>query len=275
MRNFDRLPFIFAGILFLLAWLLGFPMRAQSAPLKDVECTLILDAASGKTLYQDGVCDQRFSPASTFKVPLSLIGYDAGILSDEHTPAWDYKPEFNAVKRDQKTVDPTIWEKDSILWFSREIARRLGSESLAGYVSKFGYGNADVSGNPGKNDGLTQSWVNSSLKITPVEQVDFLRKLLARKLPVSAKAYDMTNAIIPTFKAGDWTVQGKTGSTGLRNEADKIQDKRSLGWFVGWAQKDGHQIVFARLVVDTSRTDMPKGLKTRASFLKDLPQLVK
>src|SRR5258705_13875344 len=128
MRRIDHLPFIFAVVLFLLAWLLGFPMRAQSAPLKDVECTLILDSESSETLYRDGVCDQRFSPASTFKVPLSLIGYDAGILSDEHTPAWGYKPQFKAVKRDQKTVDPTIWEKDSILWFSREITRRLGSE---------------------------------------------------------------------------------------------------------------------------------------------------
>jgi len=273
MRNIDRLPFVLAGILFLLAWLLGFPMRAQSAPLGDVHCTVIADAGSGKALYQDGVCDQRFSPASTFKVPLSLIGYDAGILSDEHTPTWDYKPEFAAVKREQKTVDPTIWEKDSILWYSREITRRLGPESFAGYVSKFDYGNNDVSGSPGKNDGLTHSWVNSSLKITPVEQVDFLRRLLARKLPVSSKAYDMTSAIMPTFQAGDWTVQGKTGSTRLGTDASK--DKRSLGWFVGWAQKDGRRIVFARLVVDASRTDMPKGLKTRAGFLKDLPQLIK
>ncbi|WP_214470681.1 class D beta-lactamase [Mesorhizobium sp. dw_380] len=275
MRNFDRLPFILAGVLFLLAWLLGFPMRAQSAPLGDVQCTLIADAASGKTLYQDGTCDQRFSPASTFKVPLSLIGYDAGILSDEHTPSWDYKPEFNAVKRDRKSVDPVIWERDSILWYSREITRRLGAENFAGYVSKFDYGNKDVSGNPGKDDGLTHSWVNSSLKITPVEQVDFLRKLLARKLPVSAKAYEMTSAIIPTFQTGGWTVQGKTGSTSLANDADKIRDKRSLGWFVGWAKKDGRQIVFARLAVDGMRTDMPKGLKTRAEFLKDLPLLVK
>ncbi|TIT08028.1 MAG: class D beta-lactamase, partial [Mesorhizobium sp.] len=99
MRQIDRRPFVFALVLYLLAWLLGFPIRAQSAPLKDVECTLILDAASGETLYQQGVCDQRFSPASTFKIPLSLIGYDAGILSDEHTPSWEYKPEFNAVMR--------------------------------------------------------------------------------------------------------------------------------------------------------------------------------
>lgn len=58
MRNVDRLPFILAGILFLLAWLLGFPMRAQSAPLGQVRCTLTADAASGTTLYRGGTCDQ-------------------------------------------------------------------------------------------------------------------------------------------------------------------------------------------------------------------------
>jgi beta-lactamase class D len=273
MRQIDRRPFVFALVLYLLAWFLGFPIRAQSAPQNDVECTLILDAASGETLYQQGVCDQRFSPASTFKVPLALIGYDAGILIDERAPAWDYKPEFKAVKRDQKTVDPTIWERDSVLWFSREITRRLGSERFADYVSKFDYGNSDVSGTAGKNDSLTRSWVNSSLKISPAEQVDFLRRLLDRKLPVSDKAYAMTEAILPTFQAGGWTVQGKTGTTRLGNDADKI--KRSLGWFVGWAQRDGRKIVFARLVVDTKRSDTPKGLKTRAVFLKDLPNLIK
>lgn len=269
MHQIDRLPFIIAATLFLLAWMLGLPMRAQSAPLADIHCTLIQDAASGKTLYQDGVCDQRVSPASTFKVPLALIGYDSGILSDQHTPSWDYKPEFNAVKRDRKTVDPTIWERDSIIWYSREITRRLGAGRFAGYVSKFGYGNKDVSGNPGKNDGLINSWVDSSLEISPVEQTAFLRQLLAGKLPVSAKAHQMTQAILPNFKAGDWTVQGKTGSTRM------FRDKRSLGWFVGWAQKGGQSIVFARLNVDGTRGDMPKGLKTRAAFLKDLPQLLK
>ncbi|UVK36671.1 class D beta-lactamase [Mesorhizobium sp. AR10] len=272
MRQIDRLPFVFAIALFLLAWLLGFPMRAQSAPLGDVQCTLVQDAVSGETLYRDGVCDQRFSPASTFKVPLALIGYDAGILSDEHTPSWDYKPEFNAVKRDRKTVDPTIWERDSVLWYSREITSRLGAERFAGYVSKFGYGNMDVSGNAAKNDGLTRSWVNSSLEISPVEQTVFLHRMLAGKMPVSATAHEMTKAIIPSFQAGGWTVQGKTGSTRLGSGG---KDKRSLGWFVGWAQKDERQIVFARLVVDTKRTDMPKGLATRAAFLKDLPDLIK
>ncbi|UCI05278.1 class D beta-lactamase [Mesorhizobium sp. B1-1-8] len=269
MRQMDRYPFFFAIVLFLLAWMLGLPMRARSAPLKDISCTLIQDAKSGATLYQDGVCDQRVSPASTFKVPLALIGYDAGILNDAHTPSWDYKPEFNAVKRDRKIVDPTIWERDSIVWYSREITRRLGAKSFAGYVSRFGYGNMDVSGDADKSNGLTQSWINSSLEISPVEQTAFLRRLLAGNMPVSAKAHDMTKAIVPSFQAGGWAVQGKTGSTGLG------KNKLSLGWFVGWAQMSGRQIVFARLIVDSKRGEMPKGLETRAAFLKDLPQLVK
>jgi beta-lactamase class D len=99
--------------------------------------------------------------------------------------------------------------------------------------------------------------------------------LLARKLPVSDKAHAMTKAILPSFQAGDWTVQGKTGTTRLRNDADKVRDNRSLGWFVGWAQRDGRTIVFARLVVDTKRSDTPKGPKARAMFLKDLPNLVR
>jgi beta-lactamase class D len=270
MRQMDRYPFIFAIVLFLLAWMLGLPVRAQSAPLEDMHCTLIQDQQSGETLYQDGVCNKRVSPASTFKVPLALIGYDAGILSDRHTPNWDYKPEFKAVKRDRKTVDPTIWERDSIVWYSREITRRLGAGKFGFYVSKLGYGNKDVSGDAGKDNGLTQSWINSSLEISPIEQTAFLRQQLAGKAPVSARAQEMTRAILPTFAAGDWTVQGKTGSTRLG-----LDGKRSLGWFVGWAEKGGRRIVFARLVVDTRRTGEPKGLATRAAFLKDLPDLIK
>lgn len=111
--------------------------------------------------------------------------------------------------------------------------------------------------------------MDSSLEISPVEQTAFLRRLLDGKMPVSAKALEMTKAIIPSFRAGGWTVQGKTGSTA------RDRNKRSLGWFVGWAEKNGRRIVFARLVVDTKRADMPKGLATRAAFLKDLPGLIK
>lgn len=65
MRQIDRLPFVFAIVLFLLAWLLGFPMRAQSAPLGDV--TVILDGSSAETLRPDGAC--RAARAALLKEP--------------------------------------------------------------------------------------------------------------------------------------------------------------------------------------------------------------
>ncbi len=239
-----------------------------------LECTFIVDAASGKTLYREGICDQRVSPASTFKLPLALMGYDADILQNEHKPAWDYKQEFNAVKRDQKTVDPTIWEKDSVLWFSREITRRLGQDRFAEYMRNLRYGNEDVSGDASQDNGLTHSWLSSSLKISPEEQVGFMRRFLDGDLPVSGKARQMTKDIIPAFKAGSgWTVHGKTGSTALRNKKQQFDKNRSVGWFVGWAEQGDTKIVFARLEIGPKRSNERVGPRVRDEFLRDLPAL--
>ncbi|WP_432283624.1 class D beta-lactamase [Aminobacter sp. BA135] len=249
---------------------------ANDAALKPVfECTLIVDAQNGATLRRDGTCDRRVSAASTFKVPLALMGYDAGILTDAHTPRWDYKPEFNAIKRDHRPVDPTIWEKDSVVWYSQQITRKLGNERFAGYVQSFNYGNGDITGNPGKKDGLTHSWLSSSLQISPDEQAAFIRRILDRKLSVSAKAYDMTGQILPAFDAGDWKVQGKTGTGWLTNKAGTQNRTRPFGWFVGWAEKDGRKVVFARLFVNEGKSPVLMGPKVRADFLTDLPGLMK
>jgi beta-lactamase class D len=261
----------------LLALAAGFVFPATAASQKKaLECTVILDAVSGDALHREGVCDQRFNPFSTFKFPLALMGYDAGFLKDEHTPAWHYKPEFNAVKRDRKTVDPTIWEKDSVLWFSREITVRLGEEKFAAYVKKLGYGNMNVSGDAGKNNGLTHSWLLSSLKISPDEQAQFVRRFLAGTLPASENASTMTKAVIPAFDAGDgWIVHGKTGTGWLPDDASNADRNRPLGWFVGWAERDGRRIAFARMQVGKGKSDTPLGPKLRGIFLKELPRLVK
>ena len=55
----------------------------------ECHCTMLVDADSGDVLVRDGtLCDERTSPAFTFKVALSVMGYDAGILTDAHHPEW-------------------------------------------------------------------------------------------------------------------------------------------------------------------------------------------
>lgn len=252
------------------------PASGAKAAADAIECTVILDQDTGAAIVRTGTCDQRFTPMSTFKVPLALIGYDAGVLKDRHTPRWDYDPTYDAPKRARKPVDPTVWEADSILWYSQQLTRKLGMEVFGDYVRKLDYGNRDTTGRPGRDDGLTQSWLSSSLLISADEQAGFMRRIVARDLPVNRRAIDRTVGIIPAFEAKDgWRVQGKTGSGWLRRKSGKLDGTRPIGWFVGWADRDGRKIAFARLRIGTEKATEPSGLALRAEFLKELPQLMR
>ena len=89
-------------------------------------CTLVVDAATGATLVRVGDrCDERLTPASTFKIALSLIGFDSGILHDADRPAWPYKDEYKVSNNDWKqTTTPRTWLRDSVVWYSQADACR-------------------------------------------------------------------------------------------------------------------------------------------------------
>jgi len=169
-------------ILALLAGL-GLPLLAHSAE----HCLAMADAATGKWLVHEGVCGKRLPPMSTFKLPLALMGYDAGVLWDEQAPVLPFKQgyvDWRPVWR--QPHGPATWMKESVVWYSQQITLQLGAERFAAYTRRFNYGNADVSGDPGKDNGLSDSWLGSSLRISPDEQVAFLRRVLARDLGLRA-----------------------------------------------------------------------------------------
>ncbi len=233
------------------------------------ECTLVLDGATLQVLQRDGSCDKRYAPASTFKVPLAVIGFDKDILKSPHEPLWQWKPDFKAPKRDQKAVDPEIWLKDSVLWYSREITHRLGQKQFAQAIAQLDYGNHDVSGTAGKHDGLTASWLGSSLEISADEQAQFIAKLVAETLPVSKAAQAKTKASMPVFTSDTgWKVTGKTGSIWLRDTKGNYNRNRPLAWFVGWAEKDGRTVIFAKMKVYNKPVKIAAGWLLRGQFLK-------
>jgi beta-lactamase class D len=242
----------------------------------DNVCTVLADASTGAILKQEGECDRRVPPASTFKVPIALMGYDAGFLKDENNPKLPFKEGYpDWIESWRSDTDPAEWMKNSVVWYSQQVTQALGKERFEGYVAAFGYGNADVSGDKGKDNGLTRSWLSSSLRISPLEQVDFLTKLVGRKLPVSAHAYDMTEAILTQYELPKgWTVRGKTGA-GFAVKADGTPDRRKpVGWYVGWATKGDRTVVFARLKENSKPQKMSPGFGTRDELLKDLPSML-
>lgn len=247
------------------------PLASARAETMNI-CTAVADAATGKMLKQQGDCDTRATSASTFKLAISLMGFDSGFLKDGHTPALPFKEGYpDWIPSWKQATDPTSWMANSVVWYSHQITRSLGEERFRDYVTKFHYGNEDVSGDPGKANGLIRAWLSSSLEITPLEQLEFLGKLVGRELPVSSHAYDMTQAIADIgMQPSGWHVYGKTGTGFSRNPDGAIARGKPWGWFVGWATKADRTIVFARLTKDTERPSIAPGIAARAAVLKDL-----
>lgn len=242
------------------------PAAARDA----IRCTLLVDAASGKTLLREGQCEQRVTPASTFKVAISLMGFDSGVLQDRAAPLLPFRAGYVDWLPEWRTaIGPAAWMKHSVVWYSQQVTTRLGEERFQSYLDRFDYGNRDASGNPGKNDGLTQAWLGSSLKISPDEQAVFLRKLVNRSLPVTGKAVDMTASLMryPRLRNG-WELYAKTGSG---SEPGALPH----GWLVGWTSDGKRTVVFARLVQDAQREPGGRaGLRVRDAFIRELPALL-
>jgi beta-lactamase class D len=234
-----------------------------------VVCTAVADAATGTVVVQQGECARRVTPASTFKIAISLMGYDSGFLVDAHHPVLPYRDSYIDWGGDaRQAADPARWMKDSVVWFSQQVTTSLGKERFAAYTQRFKFGNADVSGDANR-EGLTLSWINSSLRVSPLEQLSFLNRVVNRQLGVSQHAYDMTSAITSIAgNHGGWEVHGKTGSSGSTGGG--------LGWFVGWASKRDRTFTFARLIQDDAGqpNTVGAGLRARDAFVQELPALM-
>ena len=258
---------LFAAGLLLAA---GFAAPTQARTI----CTIVADAASNEVLLEEGDCKTRVTPASTFKVPLAVMGYDSGFLENAGEPVLPFMkgdPDWGGENWRQPTT-PKRWMEFSVVWYSQRITEFLGHAQLRDYAEAFGYGNADMTGDPGKVNGLERAWIASSLKISPREQVEFLKKLVNHDLPVSAEAMDAAMEITEGRDIADgWQAQGKTGMAYPRKADGSFDYARPWGWYVGWARRDDRTIVFARLIQDEKKQEPRTSLRARDSILEELP----
>jgi beta-lactamase class D len=172
-------------------------------------------------------------PASTFKIPNSIIALETGVVED---------PDKDVFKWDGVTRSIEPWNKDHTLRSAiavsavpvyQEIARRIGAERMQKYVDLFDYGNHDIGG------GIDQFWLTGNLRIDPIQQIDFVDRLRRGVLPVSKRSQELTRDILPVTKVGDATIRAKSGLLGAE------LGKPSLGWMVGWIEKGSSVTVFA------------------------------
>lgn len=195
-------------------------------------------------------CTQRIAPNSIFKIPLSLMAFNQGIINQTTVFKWDGTNGLLADWNHDQT--PASWLTYSVLWVSQQITPQLGLKRIKHYLDAFNYGNKDFSGDTGKNNGLKFAWLSSSLKISAVEQLNFLTDLINKELPLNPDAVDSTlnNMYLGTLDNG-FSYYGKTGSGRHgRNEREKNPSQLRDGWFVGFVKDNNQTYIFVSNLTD-------------------------
>lgn len=184
-------------------------------------------------------CGAALLPASTFKIPNSIIALETGVVAD---------PDTDVFKWDGVTRAFPDWNKDHTLRSAiaasavpvyQEIARRIGDARMQRYVEALDYGNRDIGG------GIDRFWLTGDLRISALQQVAFLDRLRRGALPVSARSQKLARDILPEQKVGDAVIRYKTGLVGVDDRTASGGTQAIAGRLVGFAAHGARHTVFA------------------------------
>lgn len=195
------------------------------------------------TLVNPTRAQQRYSPASTFKIANSLIAIETGAVEGpgEIIP-WDGKPALMKEWERDMTLAEAI--RVSNVPAYQAIARRIGLKAYEDWLERLGYGNA----NPGKI--VDRFWLDGTLTISAIEQTSFLAALALEELPMSKPAQAAVKGMILQEERNGRRLFAKTGW--LRSASPQI------GWWVGWVEGRDRIDTFAINVDLASENDLQK-----------------
>jgi beta-lactamase class D len=189
----------------------------------DSACFEMIDNTHDQAfIYNLERCSRRMSPASTFKVFLSLAALESNVALDENLMiAWNKiptgKPEWDK--------DMTMREalKVSSEPYFKELAKKMGAVEMQKWLDTIRYGNKRI------GQDIESCWVNDTLLITPDEQVGFMKKLYFDKLPMSQRSQRIVRNMLLQEETAEHKLYFKTGT--------KLNGNQSLVWLVGFIER--------------------------------------
>ncbi|WP_277406161.1 BlaR1 family beta-lactam sensor/signal transducer [Lacrimispora xylanisolvens] len=203
-------------------------------------------------IYNQKAGTTRISPDSTYKIYSALCALDQGVIT----------PDSSYIKWDGSAFPFEAWNQDqnlntamsrSVNWYFKALDEKSGISALKGYTRRLEYGNQDLSG------GIGSYWLESSLKISPVEQVELLTRLCQGTLPFQP---DHIKAVKDSLYISDSQGVSLYGKTGTGN----INGKDVNGWFIGFAQSQDETYVFSTNI----QSDQSANGRTAAAITLDI-----
>ena len=216
---------------------------------------IVYDVGADRYTYHDRQrAETRFIPASTFKIPNSLIGLATGSVAsvDEVLPYGGKPQRFKQWERDMSLRDAIQVSNVPVY---QELARRTGLARMREQLERIGYGNQQ----PGTV--VDTFWLVGPLKISALEQTRFLARLAQDQLPFSKEQMAAVRDITLIEQNATYELHAKTGRT---------FDQQDLGWWVGWLRKDGKIYAFALNADMLKEEDSDKRIPVARASLKAL-----
>lgn len=216
-------------------------------------------------LYNSELCEQEVSPLSTFKIVSTLAGLNNGVLESE-TSNMAYSGTLYSVQdwNDNLTLEQAF--QTSCIWYFRQVIDEVGAEELQRELVDLQYGNCDISEWDGSNINplpeLNGFWLASSLKISPICQVEVLKSIFEGKSSYSGEDINILKNIMAVNGEANG-IYGKTGS-----------GPGGRAWFVGFLEENGNRIYFAVYLEDSEQKDKVSGDMAREIAMDILAQAV-
>lgn len=198
----------------------------------------------------------RVAPDSTYKIYDALFGLEEGVITPEDSfIAWNGKNyPFETWNSDQ-TLQSAM--TSSVNWYFQAIDEQLASTNIRNYIQQIGYGNENVS------DRLSTYWLESSLKISPVEQVKLLTKLQNNSLGFSSENINAVKDAICLSSSDAGTFYGKTGT-------GRVDGQDVNGWFIGYIETADNTYFFATNIGADSDATGGNATEITMSILSDM-----
>ena len=210
----------------------------------------LYQAETSQWITSDATEMDRYSlPASTFKIPNSLIILEEGLVTNpDATIPWNQQIDSIKYGYRPDLYQPLSLRKafyKSAVWFYLEMARQIPRERYKTWLAACGYGNGDLSFEE------EDFWNFGPFGVTPRQQIQFLNGLHQETLPFSTETMRTFKEMMISERTDQYIIRSKTGWA--RNPGEH------MGWWVGYLERphDGTIWYFA------TRLYLPAGQDTR------------
>ncbi len=207
-------------------------------------------------IYDKDNAVTRISPASTFKIYSALYGLESGTITPEQSLIrWNGQNYVYNLWNADQTLESAM--QNSVTWYFQTLDQRASLSDIEKYVQEIGYGNQIVEGD------IASYWLNSSLKISPVEQVQLLKKLYNNEFEFAPENIKAVKNAISLYTTDEGTLSGKTGT-------EEVNGQNTSGWFIGYIEKNDHTYFFSTNIQSNQLASGPAATELTFMILSDL-----